>query len=651
MTILDPIGEQRRLYPYWSVLLLGVAFAGLYSATLTEVHTYDALSYILDVDRKPWPELFHPHHLLYGPLGAVIRAIATALGWQGSVEIWLQLVNAVAGAIGVSFLFVICRSVTGSGIAALAATLWVGFSYAYWYYAVEVEVYTLAAMALIGVLWLLFKMAQQPTTHLSIWLGMTQGLAVLGHQTNVLLSVPIFLTIVLTETNHQSRLRLFVSYLIPLLMVVGSAYLWVAIGVSGMRRWEDIWLWLTGYAQTGFWGGAIDGSKLIGLLKGWSATLAFFGGGVIGLAGIGLLVTGREGITRLPLPLRAGIAGWLGVYGLFFLWWEPDNIEFWIACLPPLALLLSAALTVRWIGWVGLLLSLSLLALNLPTITERGAAGRDLQRRIAAALAAISQPGDLIIVPDGVLELYLPHYWQHDNVYGLNQAMTASNGDWEAACARIQQRIEAMLTAGYAVIIADEAQRPSPAPPDQPPTPAERFGLSAETVARCYAPVQGMLRLAPLPADLPTYRLIPRANELAVTEGWDFRHGRWGWQVGGVEADTLTGVGWHMIPTLDPMLTSPPLLLATADIEAIEVRLATTTTNRDAQIFVIDLAGRTDEDYSLRFTLTEMEMATYRLPFDEIRERLTQIGGLRFDPVALGDGGAVIVESIRLIRR
>ncbi|WP_322816837.1 glycosyltransferase family 39 protein [Chloroflexus sp.] len=651
MTILDPIGKQRRLSLYWSVLLLGVAFAGLYSATLTEVHTYDALSYILDVDRKPWPELFHPHHLLYGPLGAVIRAIATALGWQGSVEIWLQLVNAVAGAIGVSFLFVICRSVTGSGIAALAATLWVGFSYAYWYYAVEVEVYTLAAVALIGVLWLLFKMAQQPTMHVSIWLGITQGLAVLGHQTNVLLSVPIFLTIALAVTNRLRRLRLFISYLIPLLMVVGSAYLWVAIGVSGMRCWEDIWLWLTDYAQTGFWGGAIDGAKFIGLLKGWSATLAFFGGGVIGLASIGLLVAGRGGVARLPLPLRAGIVGWLGVYGLFFLWWEPDNIEFWIACLPPLALLLSAALTVRWIGWVGLLLSLSLLSLNLPAIIERGAAERDLQQRIAAALAEISQPGDLIIVPDGVLELYLPHYWQHDNVYGLNQAMTASNSDWKAACARIQQRIEVTLTAGYAVIIADEAQRPSPAPPDQPPTPAERFGLNAETVASCYAPVQGMLRLAPLPTDLPVYRLIPRANEVAVSEGWDFRQGRWGWQVGGVEFDTLIKVGWHMIPSLDPMLISPPLLLTTADIEAIEVRLATTTTNRDAQIFVLDPAGQTAEDYSLRFVLTGMEMTTYRLSFDEIRERLTQIGGLRFDPVALGDGGAVLVESIRLIRR
>ena len=47
-------------------------FAGtllLYLATLTQVHTFDALSYVTSVERKPWTEVFHPHHLAYGPLG------------------------------------------------------------------------------------------------------------------------------------------------------------------------------------------------------------------------------------------------------------------------------------------------------------------------------------------------------------------------------------------------------------------------------------------------------------------------------------------------------------------------------------------------------------------------------------------------------
>ena len=87
----------------WQFCILTFAFCiALYLFTLTDVHTFDALSYILDVDRKPWRELFHPHHLAYGPLGALIRGLAAAVGWGGSAEKLLQLANATAGALGVA---------------------------------------------------------------------------------------------------------------------------------------------------------------------------------------------------------------------------------------------------------------------------------------------------------------------------------------------------------------------------------------------------------------------------------------------------------------------------------------------------------------------------------------------------------------------
>ncbi|MCX7861093.1 MAG: hypothetical protein N2385_13445, partial [Chloroflexus sp.] len=300
----------------------------------------------------------------------------------------------------------------------------------------------------------------------------------------------------------------------------------------------------------------------------------------------------------------------------------------------------------------GLGLAVALLALNLPAIIERGDANRDLQRRIAAALAEISQPGDLIIVPDGVLELYLPHYWGRDTVYGLNQAMTASGGNWPAACALIQQRIETALASGYAVLVADEAQRPLPAPPGQPPTPAERFGLTADQVAACYAPMQAKLRPVTLAADLPPYHMIPRANALLWADGWDFRAGRWGWRAVGIVAETMTAAGWQMTPAFDPALISPPLLFSLADVAAIEVRLAATTAARDAQLFLLDPNGQTSEAYSLRFTLAQgAVMQTYRLDVTALADRLELVGGLRFDPVSAGDGGMVMVESIRLVQR
>lgn len=60
-----------------------VGLLSLYLLTLTQVHTFDALSYITSVERKPWTELFHPHHLAYGPFGSLALTLSRALGYDG----------------------------------------------------------------------------------------------------------------------------------------------------------------------------------------------------------------------------------------------------------------------------------------------------------------------------------------------------------------------------------------------------------------------------------------------------------------------------------------------------------------------------------------------------------------------------------------
>lgn len=103
--------------------------------------------------------------------------------------------------------------------------------------------------------------------------------------------------------------------------------------------------------------------------------------------------------------------------------------------MPPLLLLLLLGLQMGGPGWhpgvwVALALGLTMLAINYDSISRRGRMEYDRQRRIAAALAARSAPGDLLLVPDGLQELYLPYYEQRDNVLSLNQALFEHEGDW-----------------------------------------------------------------------------------------------------------------------------------------------------------------------------------------------------------------------------
>jgi hypothetical protein len=651
---------------YATILLIpALLFAALYLLTLTSVHTFDALSYILDVDRKPWRELFHPHHLAYGPLGAGIRLAASSLGWEGSAERLLQAANALAGGLGAGLFAALLARLTGRWQAAALGALLLGASYAYWYYTVEVEVYTIAALFLIAALRLMLELAQRPTPRLALGLGAIQGLAILFHQTNVLLSLPALAALGMglratpaTGARPWTGLALLLAYAAPPALLVGGAYLWVGLGVSGFRSWEALFRWAAGYTTTGYWGGAVDGARLALLGQGLARTIADDGGALIGLALLATLVLNARRLAHAPRGALAITLTWLAVYGAFFVWWEPENIEFWIASLPPFYLLvvLAACLPVadqprppRF--WPALLLvfGLALLPLNGMAITRRGDAGRDLQRVTAEALAARSAPGDLLIVPDGVLELYLPFYVERPQAISLNQAMTAT-GAWPAACAWLHARIETTLGAGYAVLIAADAIRPPPAPPGEPPTPAERLGLDPETVAACYAPLQPALVPLDLGADLPAYYRLPAAQELAEGPGWDFTRGRWGWRASGAAPATGALPGWALRPERDPALTSPPLRLELARFAALEVRLAANTAARDAQLFFLDSNGRADEARSLRWTLEPGPAAhTYRLDLRAAPGWEGVITGLRLDPVSVGDGGTVVVEWLRLV--
>ncbi|MFN5932768.1 MAG: hypothetical protein ACK46D_00570, partial [Roseiflexaceae bacterium] len=131
-------------------LLSGIGWTIIYLTTLTQVHTFDALSYIFDISRKPWQESFHPHHLAYGPVGV----FATWVAQGGDAAIVMQQINALAGAAGVALFVAIVGRRWHRHDLSLLASLALGGSYAFWYYAVEVEVYTLAAFFLLWMVWL-----------------------------------------------------------------------------------------------------------------------------------------------------------------------------------------------------------------------------------------------------------------------------------------------------------------------------------------------------------------------------------------------------------------------------------------------------------------------------------------------------------------
>lgn len=655
--------------------LVWISSLVLYLTTLTQVHTFDALSYVLDVDRKPWQELFHPHHLAYGLLGALVSRLAQASGYTDGALIPLQVVNALAGSLGVTLFFALVKTITRRADLSLGGALLLGGSYAYWYYAVEVEVYTIAALLLIVCLTLLLRLLEYPTVGGFALLGLVQGLAVLFHQTNGLLSVPVIALLVfvrdsagadrkaLAPSAWRRRIEMGTAYALVLGLIVVGSYVLVGGVISGFRSWAEFLEWITGYARTGWWGGSITGDKWADLGAGLADTLAQPGGAWFGVGLVAMFVWHIFSLVRVYGRPALVLLSWLGAYGAFFLWWEPDNIEFWIASLPPALLLLMLALVARptiWRPgvWAVLAIGAAMLTINYAAIMRRGDADTDLQRRIAEALAQESMPDDLLIVPDGLQELYLPYYEERANVFSLNQALFDSSGDWEAACTLVRQRIDSALEHGAAVLIGADVLQPTPTTLDASAGAwgrvglLERFGLEQSQVTACFAAYASGLERVDLPAELPTYYRLPSAQQLAERGGWDFTRGHWGWRVGNAEtASSLSDApGWTLTPGVDPWLMSPPATIDPQRYRSIEIRMAATTAVRDAQLFFLDEQAQASEERSLRWELEPgMEMRSYCLDLTEQLGWSGMVTGLRLDPVGTGDGGWTRLERIRLV--
>ncbi|NJN68750.1 MAG: DUF2723 domain-containing protein, partial [Chloroflexaceae bacterium] len=602
----------------WILLVFLVCLGG-YLTTLTQVHTFDALSYVLDVDQKPWPELLHPHHLAYGPLGFGVRALLERLGWRGSVLVPLQVVNALAGSLGVALFSALVHQVTRRADLALCGALLLGGSYAYWYYAVEVEVYTIAALFLVGCLWLMvpgIAANHDRPPSLTIWaaLGVVQGIAVLFHQTNVLLGGVVVLAILGEPRRAADRNRTawfrgsrglnLAAYALPFGVVVGGSYLLAGLRAGVTGSWADFLSWTTVYAHTGWWGEAMTRQTWADLGKGVSETLAQPGGAVIGMLLAAVLLWSFRRLVAAHGQLALVLGAWLLCYGVFFTWWEPENIEFWIASLPPFVLLLVLALQVSgppWHRgvWATLVVGAAMVGVNGLSIAYRGTAAHDIHRRLTQALAQQSKQDDLILVSDELQELNLPYYAGRRNTWSLNQALQNSGGDWDVACGQVQGRIEEALAHGLAVLIGKEVLAPPQEETVLSDPVVSRFGLIPEEVTRCFAAYLPVLVPLEMGEGLPNSYRLPPAQELAEGPGWDFSHIRWGWRAVHV-SDERVGPGWSFLPGVDPMLLSPPLMLDTSRYQAVEVRMAVApgVGANDApvpfELFFVDAQGQTE---------------------------------------------------------
>jgi len=413
----------------------------------------------------------------------------------------VQVLDALLAGAAIGVVWLLLRAAGAVPLAAAAGSGIAAFSYAFWRNAIDVEVYALSALALVICLAAAWRAALVPSARAFAVLGVANGVAVLAHATNIVFAVVAAAAVLLAARGRDlgsAALRWFAAYASAAAAVVVSGYAGAAVahglGSPGeFRRWftersgqpgdfgtiglENVPRGVFGAARAlvgGHHALALEPvrdeltarfsgktfSEEVFFLEGYpnalaAALLVFSAVTAFLVALLAARWVRRPALDARLRTLAILAAAWLVPYALFWLWWEPLNIEHWYAVWLPAAVLLAIPLTRPPRGTAALaaatvaaLFAVNLLGSVLPQLDE----DRDLWYAKTAWYRAHARSDDLILSNGYVWSAYL-RYRVAADIVDIEDVFREASGERDAI-ADLRRRL---ATADGRVLVSGEA--------------------------------------------------------------------------------------------------------------------------------------------------------------------------------------------------
>jgi hypothetical protein len=333
------------------VLFLALFTPILLVLTRSAQQTGDALLYAYSI--RTGVDLFHPHHLLYGPaVRALYLGLAPLLSGTGWDALAAAQVHGIAWAtVAVVFFYLASRRVLDWPAAALVGALGLLFSQGFWMLATHANSYVPALGCLSIVLWLLVR--RDPRT----WgvgemsaISLAWALSILYHQVNVLFAVPLLYY--LRSVSGRPLRRVAPAVLLPAGIVSAGAYALVIAAARPDAGPRALWRFPLDYAlhPNPTWGtlGNLSPSGLVALLtnQSWGLLALHRALESVFVAFVTALVVAlvvwhvRQALRRARWSsLRVLLMLWVATYLAFYLWWLPHHKPFFVLTSLPIVLL------------------------------------------------------------------------------------------------------------------------------------------------------------------------------------------------------------------------------------------------------------------------------------------------------------------------
>ena len=499
----------------YDAILITILFFVFYSITraanLSSAH--DSIAYINIIDNSI---AYHPHHLLYYWLARKWIQFWSLLIISSSSIILTEQLNICFGCLSLSLFYLILRArLSIRRIFALIGTTLIGFSFGFWFYSTTVEVYIIPLFFITLALYQVTR--KNLTISWIIFIGCIHGIAALFHQVHILFFVVI---VYVLFRKYHSSIKLVIKpislYTVTFMATVMMPYLYVAFGIYHQSSFGQFVNWLTTYAQDKQYWHSLNVKSLVSACIG-------FGNAIIGghftfaissirlrfenlLSGKALSdevflvrhLTTMESLTLfvgsvvLVLYLSAmilykirflnviyrenknsaigGLIVWFITYSVFFIFWEPSNLEFWIPQSVAFWLIFISmmnylpkkdisSIKARILGL--LCVALFLLCINyFGSIRWLSHFENDYYYVKSQTIAENESEGDLIIIGDPwILKEYLHRYAKSEILSTVTEYKKTEHK--KLAIERIKQNIDNTVSNNNHVFIFSDAFKPS----------------------------------------------------------------------------------------------------------------------------------------------------------------------------------------------
>jgi hypothetical protein len=303
-------------------------------------------------------------------------------GYGGRAILISQIFNCIAGALGVSFMFLTVRYFTKNLFTAVIASSVLCFSYGFWYCSTfgGVRVMGISFLILLFFILFYFSLNEENKYYKNIIIivlaGIVHCFVIFSHQTHAMFLPVVIAAIFLKKDKMINKLTYFLVYCLILTGVVAGLYYYIGVTVYHLKTKEGFYGWLTSLANAGVWG-KLTSDSVSKAYSGFKVTLTggLFAGkfpyadirnidiiSILYYALCAACIYGLSSFLRIAKKHYKVIIGcllWLAIYIPFFIWWEPENFEFWIYPLPAFIILFSLPVSDLLNRWKKLPLKIS----------------------------------------------------------------------------------------------------------------------------------------------------------------------------------------------------------------------------------------------------------------------------------------------------